>query len=874
MQKSIRSVAFLAVLSLVPLAANFSISAYAQRTTPVVGTQPDGSILLPNGQTLTPQGTQITVNDRPLGIAVSLDNRTAAIVTGSNFQTNAIHFVNLATNTVTQTINGNTFVGVAFSSDGKTLYVGGGTDNNVKILTLGASGQWSLAHSVAIPSAQPSGLSLSPKGDFVYVALNTKNALGIINTSTLAVTQVSTGGFPYTTVTSADGRRVYVSNWGGRLPQQGDPTDGSNPVVVDQNGIASNGTISVFDTNAQQVVATVQVGLHPSAMTLSPDGTRLYVTNSESDSISIVSTATDRVTGTIDVRPNSTSRSGGESNGSLDHNGNPHSNVPLGTVPNAITVTKDGSTLYVANGGNNSIAVIKPNADMALQGMIPVGWFPAAVALTQDGSKLLVGNAYGFGSIAQVSAGATGRNFANRTGEVSVIQLPLSAGQLRKDTDQVERNIATLGVGESPAHSNNSASPVPAIAGHGSPIKHVIYIIRENRTYDQVFGDMGVGNGDPSLAIFGAQVTPNAHALASQFVLFDNFYNGGDQSSLGHQWCDEAWAADYSHKYGNGRNDFAGTNPMAFAPTGFLWDNVQSKGHLTAKIYGEFTNKTQITPSNATWSQFFAAFLAQSGMPTIAGSSSVKSAQRILAPNYPGFNLQVPEQVRADIFLADFQKWAANGNMPNLVVMSMPEDHTNGTAAGFPTPASMVADNDLAIGRLVDAVSHSPLWASTAIFITEDDSQDGVDHVDGHRGPILVVSPYTRRGGVVDSTLYSNPNMFRTIEQILGLPPLNQYDQAAETMAEAFTSKPDYKPFNYVANLIPLNDLNQSVASLKGLQRKMALASARMDFSKPDAAPEDLLNHIIWWSVKGYNTPYPGEKTVKAPAFKVEKEGD
>jgi hypothetical protein len=260
-------------------------------------------------------------------------------------------------------------------------------------------------------------------------------------------------------------------------------------------------------------------------------------------------------------------------------------------------------------------------------------------------------------------------------------------------------------------------------------------------------------------------------------------------------------------------------------------------------------------------------------MPAIAGSSTVKSAQRILAPNYPGFNLQVPEQVRADIFLADFQQWVATRNMPNLVVMSTTEDHTNGTAAGFPTPASMAADNDLAIGRLVDAVSHSPLWASTAIFITEDGSQDGVDHVDGHRGPILVVSPYARRGGVVDSTLYSNPNMFRTIEQILGLPPLNQYDLAAETMAEAFTSEPDYTPFNHVPNSIPLDNLNQSVASLKGLQRDMALASARMDFSKPDAAPEDFLNHIIWWSEKGYNTPYPGEKTLKAPAFKVEKTG-
>ncbi len=505
--------------------------------------------------------------------------------------------------------------------------------------------------------------------------------------------------------------------------------------------------------------------------------------------------------------------------------------------------------------------------------MIPVGWFPAALALTQDGSRLLIGNAYGFGSIAPVNPGATGRSYQNRTGEVSVIQVPLSATQLKTSTARVQLNINSLGAGESPV----AISPSPQVAtlfGPGSPIKHVIYIIRENRTYDQVFGDLGFGNGDPSLAIFGAQVTPNAHALASQFVLLDNFYNGGDQSSLGHQWTDEAWPADYSHKYGNGRNDFNGTNPMAFAPTGFLWDNVQNNGHLTARIYGEFTNSNQITPSNATWTQFYNAWVAQSGIPTIVGTSSVKSNQRIIASNYPGYALQIPDQIRADIFIGDLQQWVANNNMPNFLVVQFPIDHTQGTSVGFPKPASMVADNDLAVGRLVDAVSHSPFWASTAIFVTEDDSQDGVDHVDGHRGPAFIISPYTRRNGAVDSTLYSNPNMVRTIEQLLGLPPMNQYDRAAQPMANAFTGTPDFTPYNKVANLTPLNDMNPSPTALNGLQKKMALASARMDFSKPDAAPENLLNHIIWWSVKGYDKPYPGEKRVKVPAFKVTKDAD
>jgi hypothetical protein len=313
---------------------------------------------------------------------------------------------------------------------------------------------------------------------------------------------------------------------------------------------------------------------------------------------------------------------------------------------------------------------------------------------------------------------------------------------------------------------------------------------------------------------------------------------------------------------------------MAFAPTGFLWDNVQNNGHLTARIYGEFTNHNQITPSNATWTQFYNAWVAQSGIPTIVGTSSVKSSQRIIAPNYPGYALQIPDQIRADIFINDLQQWVAGNNMPNFLVVQFPDDHTQGTSVGFPKPASMVADNDLAVGRLVDAVSHSPFWASTAIFVTEDDSQDGVDHVDGHRGPAFIISPYTRRNGAVDSTLYSNPNMVRTIEQIFGLLPMNQYDRAAQPMANAFTATPDFTPYNHVANQTQLNDMNPSTTALNGLQKKMALASARMDFSKPDAAPENLLNHIIWWSVKGYDKPYPGEKRVKVPAFKVTKDAD
>ena len=839
-----------AVLLPVAIAAFVAVS--------VVGRQPNGSVLLPNGQLITPAGAQIEVNDRPLGIAMSPDGTQAAVATASNFAPRALHIIDLAAQAVVQTLSiGNSFVGVAYSPDGNTLYVGGGADNDIKIFVRSTSGQWAQAPRIAIAASAPSGLSLSPSGDKVYVALNRAHALGIVDTNLRTVARIPTGAFPYATVTSKDGLKVYISNWGGRLPQTGDATDDANPVVVDAaTGIANNGTISVYDTSTQKIAKTIEVGLHPSAMALSPDGSRLYVANANSDSISVINTAADLVEKTIDVRLNESD--------------------PLGSAPNAIVVSDGGRTLYVANAGNNAVAVVEPANKHAIRGFIPVGWFPTALAATNDG-RLLVANGYGFGSIAPVDAGSPGRSYANRKGYMSILDVP-GRRELARFTEQVRKNNQSLGGdharGDDDRGSDRDAAtrldaedrgrgdddghrldPIPSHAGKSSPIEHVIYIIKENRTYDQVFGDLPQGNGDPALAIFGRTVTPNIHALAERFVLFDNYYTAGDQSALGHQWCDEAYSNDYVHKYGNARNDFAGTNPMAFAPTGFLWDNAIRHGK-SARIFGEFTNRTVKTPSDATWLDFYTAWKNGTPGPGLVGATSVKSAQPITSPIFPGYDMGIPEQVRTDLFLREFRMFEQSKNLPNLVVMLLPIDHTNGTSPGFPTPRAMVADNDRAVGLIVDAVSHSSYWPKTAIFVTEDDAQNGVDHVDGHRSEALVISPFTRRGAV-DSTLYSTVNIVRTIEQILGLPPMNQFDGAAITMRNAFTRKPNLAPFDALPNEIPLDEMNPAIASLRGLQRQLALASLAMDFSEPDNAPEDVLNRAIWHSVKGYDTPYP-----------------
>jgi hypothetical protein len=423
-------------------------------------------------------------------------------------------------------------------------------------------------------------------------------------------------------------------------------------------------------------------------------------------------------------------------------------------------------------------------------------------------------------------------------------------------TRQVMRNNGAPGAGK-PAGAPRTATrrfPVPMYRSEQSPIKHIFYIIKENRSYDQVFGDFTQANGDPTLVQFGREVTPNHHALAEQFVLLDNFYVVGDQSALGHQWTDEAYANDYVHKYGNARNNYAGTNPMAYSPAGFLWEHAGNHGK-SVRIYGEFTLSTR-KPTGATWTDIYNAWQQKSGKVVIGGQTRVASVRGIMNPDFPGFDLRITEQWRTDVFLSEFSKYEKNGGLPDLVIMLLPVDHTNGSTPGFPTPRAMVADNDLALGRIVEAISKSRYWKESAILITEDDAQNGLDHVDGHRTVGLVVSPYAKRK-VVDSSLYTTISMFRTIEQILGLPPLNQFDLAAEPMFSVFTAQPNTAGYQALPNRIPLDEMNPPLKATRGLQRQLALESMKMDFDEPDAAPEDTLNRIIWHSVKGYSVPYP-----------------
>lgn len=831
MRTFFRSVALTSVLLTLGVAGVLAV----KRAVVSIGAQRDGRFVIPTGAALSPAGVHIEVNDRPLGMVVSPGNNLLAVVTGSNFNPRALHLIDAATSTLKQTIPiGDSFVGVAFSPAGDRIYVGGGGDNNVKLFKAAADGSFTSDGAIAIPGAAPSGLSVSADGSRVYVALNLKHAVAVIDTATRTVqAQVPVGEYPYTTLVSADGSKVYVSNWGGRVPGPGDFTDGMFPVIVDRRtGIPVSGTVSVIDTTTRSVVKTIDVGLHPTGMALSADGQRVYVTNANSDTVSAIDTGSDSVVRTVHVGVDGSAET-----------------PLLGSSPNAVTVSPNGRTLYVANASENAIAVVDLDKGEReeVAGRIPTGWYPTAVALDRSGQQLYIASGYGFGSLAATPPDRTGRSYEDRSGVVSVLNVP-DLGELAQLSQAVRENNRVLPEGG--VTRAGGSYPIPMQAGQGSPIKHVFYIIKENRTYDQVFGDLAQGDGDASLVEFGRTVTPNHHALAEEYVLLDNYYGPGDQSALGHRWVLQAYPSTWVHKYGNSRND---QNPMLLGPTEAIYDNAKAHG-VSVRSYGERGLNT-FTPANATWTDIYNDWKNGTHNVSIVPQAVIVGLRDIYHPSYPAFEMRVPDQYRADIFLEDLAKYEENNTLPELVILLLPQDHTQGTSPGYPTPRAAVADNDLALGRVVDAISHSRFWKESAIFVTEDDSQDGLDHVDGHRTAGLVISPYTKRG-VVDGTFYTIINMYRTIEQILGLPARNQFDLAAEPMFTAFTAHPDFTPYSTRPNQVPLDEMNPPLAALKGLERQMAKFSLGIERSEPDDAPADLLNRAIWYSVKGFDTPY------------------
>ena len=861
-------------------------------TTELVGRSGTNRTVLPVNQVVTPLGRQVDLPGlRPQGIALSPDGRML-IVSG---KTSELVVLDPVIGTVRQRValpgegkdepqpgqvspnilkpdkDGQlSFTGLVFSPDGRRIFLSN-VNGSVKVFTVAADGTVVPAHSFPLPPANaprrkdeiPAGLVLSPDGAKLYVCGNLSNTLLELDSTSGKVLRVfDVGALPYDVVLV--GTKAYVSNWGGRRPEPGDltgPAGRGTTVRVDPvRHIASEGSVSVVDLLAdapgskpKPMVVDILTGLHASALAVSPDRRYVVCANAAADNLSVIDTRTEKVVETIWVKAKPSDL--------------------FGASPNALAFDQKGKTLYVANGTQNAIAIVgfdPGDRDSKLKGLIPVGWFPGALAFDAARDTLAVANIKGHPALKKKgSDGKTGFNSHQYSGSVSLVPLPKKR-DLPKLSETVMRNLRREAIVASklPPRPNQPARPVPERIGEPSVFKHVVYIIKENRTYDQVLGDMKQGNGDPSLTVFGAEITPNQHRLASEFVLLDNTYCSGILSSEGHQWSTTAFSTDYMEKsfagfprsYPDGMGEDE-DDAVAYAPTGFLWDNALAHGK-TLRNYGEFgapavrwrDPKRKGSPA---YMDCYRVWKGETNDVIFASYPMVASLKPYLPTDYVGWAMEVPDQYRADFVIRELKEFEAKGEWPSLIFICLPNDHTSGTGKGSPTPASHVADNDLAFGRIVEAISHSKFWPETAIFAIEDDPQAGWDHVSGYRTTAYCISPYTKRGAVVN-TQYNTTSLIRTIEQILGLPPMNQFDASATPMSDCFTDTANLAPFNASANNVALDQLNPAPHAIKDpVLRRDAEQSAKINFREADKAPEDVLNRILWHAMKGTKEPYP-----------------
>ncbi len=584
---------------------------------------------------------------------------------------------------------------------------------------------------------------------------------------------------------------------------------------------------------------------------MSPNGRYLVVANAASDTLSVLDTRRDQVVETIWARQNPADL--------------------FGASPNALAFDASGRTLFVCNGTQNAVGVIAfAPGHSKLQGLIPTGWFPGAIVYDAPRKSLYVANIKGIGfGRPNRQTGNTEHNSHQYYGSLSLVRVPEKAA-LAKLTRQAlaDMRYPRLAQAALPPRPGQPPRPVPERAGEASVFKHVVYFIKENRTYDQVLGDIPGANGDPSLCTFGERFTPNQHRLARDFTLLDNTYCSGILSADGHQWAGSAFATDYMEKsfagfprsYPDGMED-KDIDALAYSPQGFLWDNALAHGK-SLRVYGEFaiTRKSWKDPARKGDPKFldhYREFLDGTDTINLRSEPAIESLRPYLATNTVGWDLAVPDVFRAAQFIKELKQFEQSGRFPDLVIVCLPNDHTSGTSEDAPTPGAQVADNDLALGRMVEALSHSRFWPQTCILAIEDDPQAGWDHLSGYRTTAYVISPYTRRHAVV-STQYNQTSLVRTIELILGLPPMNQMDATATAMSDCFTNVPDLAPFTALPNNVPLDEMNPEPKKISNpLLRKEAWASARLPLARPDQCPEDLLNHILWHAMKGPQAPYP-----------------
>jgi len=876
--------------------------------TETVGRRGTNRTVLPVNQIVTPLGRQVELPGlRPQALALSPDGKL--LVTAG--KTSELIVVDPATGAIRQRVplpndarnepqpavpSANilqpdtkgqlSYTGIVFSPDGRQVFLSN-VNGSIKVFGVAADGTVSGSHSIRLPDAKalrraeeiPAGLALSPDGTRLYVCGNLSNTLLELDVAAGKVLRTfDVGVAPFDVVLVGD--KAYVSNWGGRRPEAGDltgPAGRGTEVRVDPvRHIASEGSVSVIHLKAERGMRNAELitAFHASALAVSPNRRYVVCANAAADNLSVIDTRTDTVVETIWVKPKPSDL--------------------FGASPNALAFDATGKTLYVANGTQNAVAVVKfdpADRESKMLGLFPVGWFPGALIFDGPRRTLHVANIKGHAASPKpykdkdAAPDAAGFNSHHYSGSLSLVPLPKTR-DLAKQSQTVWDNLRQERIAESAQRPRpgQPARAVPERIGEPSLIRHVVYVIKENRTYDQVFGDLPTGNGDPRLCIFGERITPNQHKLAREYVLLDNTYCAGILSADGHQWSTTAFGTDYlersfagwprSYPDGMGEDD---NDALAYSPAGFIWDNALKHG-VSLRNYGEFMAPavTWRDPKKKGSPDFLACYRTWKGESDeviIASYPMIETIRAFSPTNYVGWEMSVPDQFRADFILEELKQFVARGEFPQLTIICLPNDHTSGTSKGAPTPAACIADGDLAFGRIVEALSHSPFWKDMAIFAIEDDPQAGWDHVSGYRTTAFVVSPYAKRRQTV-STQYNTTSLIRTMEQILGMKPMNQFDASAVPMWDAFTDTPDFTPFVAVPNNVPLDQMNPAPQAISDpILRQDALASARMNFRQVDRAPEDQLNRILWRAMRGTRDPYP-EWAITAGAEEEEEDED
>lgn len=763
-------------------------------------------VLLPNGWKLSPAGRYLPLGDLPLNLQLSRSGKLLA-VTNNGQSTQSIQLIDpVNEKLLDEKIIGKSWYGLAFSRDEKTLYAAGGNDNIILCYAID-NNKIGKADTITLGKPWPNeicptGIAINKSNTVLYTVTKEDSTLYIVDIATRKTTaKIKLAAEAYSCILSPDEKDLYISIWGGAK-------------------------VAVYNTETKNI-SEIGCGSHPNEMVLNKKGTRLFVANANDNSVSIIDTKLNKVTETISAALYPTQLTGSTSNG--------------------LALSADEKTLYIANADNNCLAVFDVSiaGNSKSKGFIPVGWYPTNVRVL--GNKILVANGKGFTSMANprgpqpikktdnsgYQKGAT--NVKEQyigglfKGTLSFIDQP-DADKLRIYTKQVYAN--TPFNDELEKHAPGEAgNPIPRGKGDVSPIKHVFYIIKENRTYDQVLGDIAKGNGDSSLCIFGYKVTPNHHAIVNEFALLDNFYVDAEVSADGHNWSTAAYATDFIEKtwptsYGGrgGNYDSEGTRKIGDPRDGYIWDYCKRAG-VTYRTYGEFAED---------------------------GKANIKSLEGHFCAASPSFDLSITDIKREEIWAHDFDSLVKINAVPQFNSLRICNDHTSGQRKGAISPIAAVADNDQGVGRMIEHLSQSPIWKESVVFILEDDAQNGPDHIDAHRSPVLVAGPYVKHNAVIHH-MYSTSGVLRTIELILGLPPMSQYDAAALPLYDCFTNTPDVTPYKLKPAQVDLEQRNVAV-------NQSSKRSESFNLAKEDKVPDLELNEVIWKYVKGENSEMPAPK--------------